>query len=137
MVIFFLHPEAGRVDVEQTTRASNRRTYPRLPASLRVECLTDGDAGPVHRLGSTVNVSAGGLYFQTNRGQDMQVGQTLLLLLARLSEDGVPARSRSARLWATVRRVDLPPGGLDAFPTVGGAAEFKEAPVATVLDLAG
>lgn len=119
--------------MEQTARYTNRRTYPRLPLTLRVECLSDGEQGPVHRAGSTTNVSAGGLYFQIPRGAHLKMGQTLLLLLRAVSDNG--AHPRIARTWATVRRVDVPPGTLDDLSTIGVGAEFKIQPATAILEL--
>ena len=111
----------------------NRRAYPRVNAGVTVECLADGESGPVRRRGSIANLSAGGVFFQTGPG--LRPGQTVLL---RLLPEGMGHDSarRALRAWARIIRVEAPPPDALGFAPAGIAAEFTESPLAEVYSLA-
>ena len=107
--------------------AKDRRESPRLGLRLNVEFLSGAEGGRAHRLGTTANVSSGGVYFTTGEWQDLSVGQELGVRLSGLSGYGAGPLFRSLRAQATVLRVDPPREGAST-TRAGVAMRFNERP---------
>lgn len=108
--------------------AKDRRDSPRLGLRLNVEFLSGADGGRAHRLGTTTNVSSGGVYFTTNEWHDLTVGQELGVRLSGLSGYGAGPLFRSLKAQATVLRVDAPDGENAHIRRAGVAMRFNERP---------
>jgi hypothetical protein len=93
-----------------------------------VEFLTAVGAARAHRLGTTANVSSGGVYFTTSEWQGIDAGQELGVRLSGLSGYGAGPLFRSLKAQATVLRVDTPPEGPEPSSRAGVALRFNERP---------
>jgi len=105
-----------------------RRENPRLDLRLNVEFLQEGEERQAPRSGTTSNVSAGGVYFQTGEWEGIEVGKELALRLSGLSGYGAGPLFRSLRARARVLRVDPPKRPTERYARAGVAASFIEKP---------
>jgi hypothetical protein len=106
-----------------------RREWPRLNLKANVEFLSEGEERHAGRIGTTVNVSAGGVYFQTSEWQGLAEGQEVGIRLSGLSGYGSGPLFRSMRANATVLRVDVPSDEESKpYPKAGVAARFSDRP---------
>ncbi len=106
---------------------SERRESPRLNLRLNVEFLREGESHTAQRIGTSGNVSAGGIYFLADEWKDLKVGQELGIRLSGLSGYGTGPLFRSLRSRATVLRVERPKDG-GPYAKAGVAAKFSERP---------
>jgi len=109
-------------------RSSDRRESPRLTLRLNVEFLREGESRASQRMGTSSNVSAGGIYFLADEWKDIKVGQELGIRLSGLSGYGNGPLFRSLRARATVLRVEAPKEAAGSFAKAGIAARFSERP---------
>jgi hypothetical protein len=109
-------------------RESDRRESPRLNLQLNVEFLREGESRAAQRIGTSGNVSAGGIYFLADEWKDLKVGQELGIRLSGLSGYGTGPLFRSLRARATVLRVEKPREGGASGAKAGIAARFSERP---------
>lgn len=109
-------------------RDSDRRESPRLPLRLNVEFLREGESRTAQRMGTSGNVSAGGIYFLADEWKDLKIGQELGIRLSGLSGYGAGPLFRSLRARATVLRVERPKEDGAAYAKAGIAARFSERP---------
>jgi hypothetical protein len=109
-------------------RDPDRRESPRLNLQLNVEFLREGESRPTQRIGTSGNVSAGGIYFLADEWKDLKVGQELGIRLSGLSGYGSGPLFRSLRARATVLRVEKPKEGAPSGGKAGIAARFSERP---------
>jgi hypothetical protein len=116
----------GAEDV--ANRNSNRRESPRLNLRLNVEFLGEGESRTAQRMGTSANVSAGGIYFLADEWKDLKVGQELGIRLSGLSGYGTGPLFRSLRARATVLRVERPKDDSASCAKAGIAARFSERP---------
>ena len=107
---------------------SERRESPRLNLRLNVEYLREGESRTAQRIGTSGNVSAGGIYFLADEWKDLKVGQELGIRLSGLSGYGTGPLFRSLRARATVLRVERPTENSTAYAKAGVAARFSERP---------
>jgi len=105
-----------------------RRECPRLNLRLNVEFLSEGEDRQACRMGTTSDVSAGGVYFYTSEWQGMRSGSEVALRLSGLSGYGAGPLFRSLRARATVLRVDPPTDEKAHLEKAGVAAQFSEKP---------
>ena len=108
--------------------ASERRQSRRLNLRLNVEFLAEGEERQACRIGTTSNVSPGGVYFVTSEWHRLEVGQVVGLRLSGLSGYGTGPLFRSMRAKATVVRMDLPSEPAVSYAKAGVAASFMERP---------
>jgi hypothetical protein len=94
---------------------------------LNVEFLSGAEGGRAHRLGTTANVSSGGVYFTTSEWRDLSAGQELGVRLSGLSGYGAGPLFRSLKAQVTVLRVDPPREGASPL-RAGVAMRFNERP---------
>jgi hypothetical protein len=109
-------------------RNANRRESPRLNLRLNVEFLGEGESRTAQRMGTSANVSAGGIYFLADEWKDLKVGQELGIRLSGLSGYGTGPLFRSLRARATVLRVESPKDDSASYAKAGIAAQFSERP---------
>ena len=109
-------------------RNSDRRESPRLNLRLNVEFLGEGESRTAQRMGTSANVSAGGIYFLADEWKDLKVGQDLGIRLSGLSGYGAGPLFRSLRARATVLRVETPKEASTPYAKAGIAAQFSERP---------
>jgi hypothetical protein len=107
--------------------------------SLGVECLSSASDGETERRrGTTQDVSAGGVNFQTAFWRGLEVGKIVMLQLSALSKirhgSGSP---RVAKTFATIRRIIVGPQDSQAPAFAYVAAEFHERPFTEPFRLAG
>ena len=105
-----------------------RRERPRLNLRLNVEFITEGQELQACRMGTTSNVSSGGVYFHTNEWQGLERGQELGLRLSGLSGYGSGPLFRDLRAKATVIRMRAPNSEAGPFSKAGVAVRFSEQP---------
>jgi hypothetical protein len=79
-------------------------------------------------MGTSANVSAGGIYFFADEWKDLKVGQELGIRLSGLSGYGASSLFRSLRARATVLRVERPAEADASCAKAGVAARFSERP---------
>ncbi len=105
-----------------------RRESPRLNLTLNVEFLTEGQEPQATRMGTTANVSAGGVYFHTAEWKGLERGQEVGIRLSGLAGYGAGPLFRDLRVKAGILRVDPP--AQDGGPYAKGhvAARFTERP---------
>ena len=108
--------------------APEHRARPRLSLRLNVEFVTEGQELQACRMGTTANVSAGGVYFHTAEWQDLRVGQELGLRLSGLSGYGSGPLFRDLRASARILRLKLPDENAGPFAKARVAACFREQP---------
>jgi hypothetical protein len=116
----------GAEDV--ANRISNRRESPRLNLRLNIEFLGESESRIAQRMGTSANVSAGGIYFLAGEWKDLKVGQELGIRLSGLSGYGTGPLFRSLRARATVLRVESPQDDNAPYAKAGIAAQFSERP---------
>lgn len=104
------------------------RESPRLNLRLNVEFLKEGDERQVCRVGTTRNVSAGGIYFHTSEWDGISVGEDMAVRLSGLSGYGAGPLFRSLRVRARVLRLDPPDENHVPIEKAGIAAQFVEKP---------
>ena len=107
---------------------ADRRESPRLNLRLNVEFLGEGESRTAQRMGTSANVSAGGIFFLADEWKDLKVGQELGIRLSGLSGYGAGPLFRSLRARATVLRVDSPNDSGVSYAKAGIAARFSERP---------
>ena len=108
---------------------AERRQWPRLPLKFNVQFFTEEEGQrDGSGTGTTIDVSAGGMYYVTPNWERMSLGQDLRLRLSGLSahDSGPLFRSLSAK--ARVVRMVLPEEKDAACVQVGVAVRFHEAP---------
>lgn len=105
-----------------------QRTCSRLNLKLNVEFLREGEERQACRVGTTVNVSPGGVYFHSGEWTDISVGDHMGLRLSGLSGYGAGPLFRSLRARAEVLRVDAPDGAHARLDKGGVAVRFVEKP---------
>ena len=107
----------------------DKRERPRLNLKLNVEFLVEGEEGQTSRMGTTSNVSAGGVYFTTSEWRGLQEGQEMGLRLSGLSGYGTGPLFRNMRAKAKVLRVETPEGDeSESLRKAGVAACFRDRP---------
>lgn len=121
------HSSRGETTVSEGA-PDERRESPRLGLRLNVEFLTEAEDRRSHRMGTTSNVSAGGVYFMTDEWQSLKAGQELGIRLSGLSGYGAGPLFRSLRARATVLRVDSPTEPATPITKAGVAIRFNERP---------
>ncbi len=94
---------------------------------MNVEFLCEGKEQP-SRVGTTKNVSAGGVYFATPEWHGLQQGQTLQLRLSGLASYGTGPLYKDLRTQAVIRRLDMPKDESTAYAKAGVAVSFTERP---------
>jgi len=104
-----------------------RRASPRLDLTLSVEFLSEGQEQP-SRMGTTRNVSAGGVYFTTPEWHGLSEGQTLQLRLSGLASYGTGPLFKDLRARAVIRRLEPPQDPSSAYARAGVAVSFVERP---------
>ncbi len=109
-------------------RETERRNSPRLNLTLNVEFLREGEETQACHLGTTANVSAGGVYFSTPEYQHVDPGTRIGLRLSGLSGYGTGPLFRSLRARGRVVRVDRPEAAEAVYDKAGVAVEFVEKP---------
>jgi len=109
-------------------RSQDRRESPRLNLALNVAFLTEGQERQATRMGTTANVSAGGVYFSTSEWQGLRPGQEVGLRLSGLSGYGAGPLFRDLRVRADILRVDPPAEQTGPYAKGGVAARFTERP---------
>jgi len=114
--------------VANENEAKERRESPRLGLRLNVEFLSAPASSRAHRLGTTNNVSSGGVYFTTGEWDGLAAGQELGIRLSGLSGYGAGPLFRSLKARATILRVDPPPKDAGPSARAGVAARFDERP---------
>jgi hypothetical protein len=135
------HPDGKRwasSDVRNPSdnRAAERRQWPRLNLKLNVQFAAEAPQEEgVDGTGTTANVSAGGLYFNTANWKGLEPGQNLQLHLSGLSGYDAGPLFRSLRGKATVLRLDIPGNEETAYSRVGVAVRFDERPRVDVYSL--
>jgi hypothetical protein len=107
---------------------ADRRESPRLNLRLNVEFLGENENRTAQRMGTSANVSAGGIFFLADEWKDLKAGQELGIRLSGLSGYGAGPLFRSLRARATVLRVDRPNETASPYPKAGVAARFSERP---------
>ena len=115
-------------DGEVVNSGNERRECPRLNLRLNVEFLSEGEDRQACRMGTTSNVSAGGVYFHTSEWDGVRAGGEVALRLSGLSGYGAGPLFRSLRARATVLRVDPPGEEKGHIEKAGIAAQFSEKP---------
>ena len=105
-----------------------RRELPRLNLRLNVEFITEGQELQACRMGTTANVSAGGVYFHTAEWSGLREGQELGLRLSGLSGYGSGPLFRDLRAKATILRLRSPGPEAGPFAKASVAARFSEQP---------
>ena len=105
-----------------------QRARPRLKLRLNVEFITEGQELQACRMGTTANVSAGGVYFHTAEWEGLQEGQELGLRLSGLSGYGSGPLFRDLRAKAQILRLRIPGQDAPPFAKAGVAACFSEEP---------
>lgn len=93
-----------------------------------MEFITEGQELQACRMGTTTNVSAGGVYFHTAEWQGLKEGQQLGLRLSGLSGYGSGPLFRDLRAKVTILRLRTPATGTGPFSKAGVAARFSEDP---------
>ena len=106
----------------------DRRARPRLNLRLNVEFITEGQELQACRMGTTANVSSGGVFFHTSEWQDLTEGQELGLRLSGLSGYGSGPLFRDLRAKAKIIRMRVPGPEAAPFAKAGIAARFSEQP---------
>ena len=109
-------------------REQERRESPRLNLTLHVAFLAEGQEQQASRIGTTTNVSAGGVYFNTSEWQGIESGQEVGLRLSGLSGYQPGPLFRDLRVKATILRVDAPKQPTTPYAKAGVAARFSERP---------
>ena len=109
-------------------RVEERRESPRLSLALNVAFVPEGQESRATRMGTTSNVSAGGLYFHTSEWANLNEGQELGLRLSGLSGYGAGPLFRDLRVKAVILRLDKPEDDATRFDKAGVAARFSERP---------
>ena len=128
------HEEAWRIssssakDGYALNSVSERRESPRLNLRLNVEFLKEGEECQARRMGTTRDVSAGGVYFHTSEREGIEVGQEMAIRLSGLSGYGAGPLFRSLRARARVLRVDRLAAERAPIEKAGVAAQFLEKP---------
>ncbi len=107
---------------------TERREWPRLTLTLNVEFFPGSEDQELRGAGTTENVSAGGVYFQTSNWQALQVGQNVGLHLSGLSSYNHGPLFRELHGRATVLRVDPPSEEQPPYRNAGVAVRFDERP---------
>jgi len=79
-------------------------------------------------MGTTRDVSAGGVYFHTSEWEGIEAGQEMAVRLSGLSGYGAGPLFRSLRARVRVLRVDPPAAGRVPIEKAGVAAQFLEKP---------
>ena len=90
--------------------------------------LPAGDKRRAHRMGTSANVSAGGIYFLADVWKHLKIGQELGIRLSGLSACGAGPLFRSLQARATVLRVDRSKEAGAPCAKAGIAAQFSECP---------
>lgn len=121
-------PGAAAMKSESSTKHLERRMSPRLPMQLRAEFHADGDDTHAGRIGTTSNVSSGGMYFDTSEWLGLKVGDDIEMRLSGLSpyDAGPLMRTLSGR--AKILRLDLPDREAHPSAKAGVAAAFCGSP---------
>ena len=109
-------------------REQERRESPRLNLALNVAFMAEGQEQQATRVGTTTNVSSGGVYFNTPEWHGIQSGQEVGLRLSGLSGYGAGPLFRDLRVKATILRVDVPAEPTTSYAKAGVAARFSERP---------
>lgn len=109
-------------------KVNEQRQSPRLGLRLNVEFLKEGDDHQACRIGTTRDVSAGGVYFHTSEWEDVGVGQEVAVRLSGLSGYGAGPLFRSLRARACILRIDPPGNHRLPIEKAGVAAQFLEKP---------
>lgn len=79
-----------------------------MPIKLNVDFFTDKDTGAANRVGKTVNISAGGVYFGTTEWDGLGVSDEVEMRLSGLSAYGMGSLMRTLRGRMTILRVERP-----------------------------
>ncbi len=108
--------------------ANDKRERPRLNLRLNVEFVTEGQELQACRMGTTTNVSAGGVYFHTGEYDGLDVGRKIGLRLSGLSGYGPAPLFRDLRAQATILRLKRPEESAAPFAKAGVAVCFTEQP---------
>ena len=104
-----------------------KRQWPRLPLHLNVAFYVQEQERETRSAGTTVNVSAGGLYFTTLNWESLRPGQDLRVRLSGFSAHSGPL-FRSLEGRGRILRVDVPEGGDAPYPRAGVAVGFHAPP---------
>ena len=113
---------------DSANRDSDRREAPRLNLRLDVEFLQESEGRTAQRMGTSANVSAGGIYFLADEWKELRVGQELGIRLSGLASYGAGPLFRSLRARATVLRVERPKEADVSSAKAGIAARFSQRP---------
>lgn len=106
---------------------TERRKWPRLQLKLNVEFVAVDGGHRVTGSGTTANVSAGGVFFQTPDWRGLETGQSVRLHLSGLSGYDLGPLFRSLRGEATILRLEVPEEE-EPYTKAGVAARFDERP---------
>jgi hypothetical protein len=113
----------------------DKRAWPRLELQFNVEFNDAGEAEFASGTGSTENVSAGGIYFQTADWQELREGQNLDMRLSGLNSYGRGPFFRTLMGKVTILRLQLPDTPTDPYSRAGVAARFDGRPQVDVYRL--
>lgn len=95
---------------------------------LNVEFLKEGEERQAVRVGTTTDVSAGGVRFQTAEWAGLTRGESVGLRLSGLSGYGAGPLFRSLRAKAEILRIVPPAEQAGDYEKAGIAARFVEKP---------
>jgi hypothetical protein len=104
----------------------DRRSCSRLDLKLNVEFLREGEERQATRVGTTDNVSPGGMYFHTGEWGGLRTGDEVDVRLSGLSGYGAGPLFRTLRARAQVLRLNPPEGAPETMEKAGVAVRFVE-----------
>ena len=88
----------------------------------------EGEERQADRVGTTEDVSAGGVFFRTAEWQGLELGKKISVRLSGLSGYGTGPLFRSLRANATILRLAVPGEERHPYEKAGMAARFSERP---------
>ncbi len=120
--------KAGLVFVGACVVKPERRKWPRLELRLSVQFDSPAPRREAHGVGSTENVSAGGIYFLTSSWDQLEEGMKLQLQLSGLSQYNAGPIFRSLEGEGTVLRLETPAEEGQEYSKAGVAVRFDRKP---------
>lgn len=111
-----------------TASMNESRERPRLSLKFNVEFLKEGEERQASRLGTTTNISAGGVHFTTTEWEGMNIGDHIEVRLSGLSGYGTGPLFRNLRARAKVLRLDTPEEATGPYGRAAIAVRFSERP---------